>query len=259
MFQESANNSYIIAEIGVNHNGSMLRAKKMIDVAKSIGVDCVKFQSFYEGEVNGLWPKIKQYYFDIHNLRNLRHYCERQEIDFLCSAFGKKSLRALISVGCEVLKIPSGKIIDQNYLDYAAENFSKFILSTGMADNREIKNAVDTLGLLRTTVLHCVSAYPTPIEQVNLKAMLHIPGKSIGLSDHTLGTEISIAAVALGAEVIEKHLTLSRGMDGPDHHMSLEALEFMNLVSSIRNIEKAMGTGEKKCQESEKVNLFRRE
>ena len=259
MLQEPAQNTYIIGELGVNHNGSMPVAKRMIDVAQSIGCDCVKFQSYCNGEVNGLWNKIKKYHFGVYDLVELKRYCEVKEIDFLCSAFGLKSLKILNIMGCKTLKIPSGRIIDRAYLEYAAYNFDKFILSTGMADNREIKNALDILGLKKTTVLHCVSAYPTPIEEVNLKAMLNMPGLNIGLSDHTLGTDVSIAAVVMGAEVIEKHLTLCRTMVGPDHNASLEPLEFMNLVSSIRNIEKAMGTGEKKCQESEKINLFRRE
>lgn len=259
--------TYIIAECGLNHQGNITVAKQMIAIAKSVGCDCVKFQCFYEGEVNGLWPKLEQYHFGSIDLVELKEYCEKLKIDFLCSAFGLRSLNVLRSINCKILKIPSGKIVDKKYLEYAAKNFDKFILSTGMADFNEIEIAYEILNPGwedKIILLHCVSAYPAPVKEMNLEVIRKWrenelePFIKVGLSDHTLVNEIAIAAVAMGAEVIEKHFTLSRNMKGPDHSASIEPLELLSLVRAIRNVEAAMGTGEKKCQESEKVNLFRR-
>jgi len=262
---------YVIAEAGINHNGSMKLAKQLVDTAVAAKCDAVKFQLFFKEEVPEVWNKIEQYWFSPCQFYKIRNYCKEVGIHFLCSAFGLESLNYVNSFGCWTnvgkpstaltLKIPSGKIIDEEYLEYAKDKFGRFILSSGMSTLEEIDNALDILEVDRTIVLHCVSSYPTPFEDVNLKAMRNIKWKlgcSVGLSDHTLGTIVPVVAAALGAEVIEKHITLSKDMEGPDHKVSLEPLELVGLVQAIRDVEKILGNGEKKCQPSEKINLHRR-
>lgn len=273
----------IIAEAGVNHNGSIENAYKLIDVAFESGVDYVKFQTFktelcisknakkanYQIE-NTLDKKESQ--FEMVKKVELSHeqhellisYCKTKGIKFFSTAFDLISLEYLSNIGFELVKIPSGEITNLPYLIKAASLFKEVIISTGMASMFEVKEALDIFinaGISKDniTILHCNTEYPTPMKDVNLKAMLSI-GKElktkIGYSDHTLGIEVPIAAVALGASVIEKHFTLDKKMDGPDHSASLEPNELLNMVRGIRNIELAMsGNGVKEPSESELKNI----
>jgi N-acetylneuraminate synthase len=273
----------IIAEAGVNHNGSMKNAFRLIDAAVDAGADYIKFQTFKaEKSVSKLAKKAE---YQIKNTDNkdesqlemlkkleLSHnqhekliaYCREKQIKFFSTAFDLKSLEYLHSIGLELVKIPSGEITNLPYLRKAASLFKKVILSTGMSTMEEIKAALDVFisaGINKEyiTILHCNTEYPTPMEDVNLKAMLSIKkefGTKVGYSDHTLGIEVPIAAVALGACMIEKHFTLDKTMDGPDHKASLEPHELKAMVSAIRNIEKALsGSGVKEVSLSEKKNL----
>jgi len=271
----------VIAEAGVNHNGSLETAKKLVDVAVEAGVDYVKFQTFKATQMTSAAAEKAAYQLENtgtggSQLDMLRHlelneaahqelirYCKQQGINFLSTAFDTESMDLLFKLGIQLAKIPSGEITNLPYLRRMASLFSKFIVSTGMADIADIKTALDTLhqyGVLneQIVVLHCNTEYPTPMEDVNLKAMLHIQrefGVNVGYSDHTLGIEVPIAAVALGAAVIEKHFTLDRNMEGPDHKASLEPAELKAMVSAIRNIEKAIsGDGIKKTSPSEQKN-----
>jgi len=271
----------IIAEVGVNHNGSTKIAKKLIDVAKDCGADAVKFQTFtaeklvrfktekaaYQKETSGedetQFNMIKQLEFDVKKHKELINYCIKRGIIFLSSPFDLDSIDLLVDLGLKIIKIPSGEIVNLPYLEKIGKLKKRIILSTGMADLGEIKNALDALISSGTekddiTVLHCNTEYPTPYEDVNLNAMATIKrafGVKVGYSDHTLGIEVPIAAVALGAEVIEKHFTLDKNMKGPDHKASLEPSELKAMVSGIRNIEKALGDGIKKPSKSEKKNI----
>jgi N,N'-diacetyllegionaminate synthase len=271
----------IIAEAGVNHNGSINIAKKLIDVAKDCGADVVKFQTFiaeklvrfnaekanYQKEASGedetQFNMIKRLELDVKTHKELIDYCTKIGIVFLSSPFDLGSIDLLVKLGLEIIKIPSGEIINLPYLEKIGKLKKRVILSTGMANLDEIKNALDVLICSGTekdgiTVLHCNTEYPTPYEDVNLNAIATIKkacGVKVGYSDHTLGIEVPIAAVALGAEVIEKHFTLDKSMKGPDHKASLEPNELMAMVAGIRNIEKALGNGIKKPSKSEKKNI----
>jgi len=271
----------IIAEVGVNHNGSIKIAKKLIDVAKDCGVDAVKFQTFtaeklvrfnaekanYQKETSGedetQFNMIKKLELGVIAHKELIKYCSKKGILFLSSPFDLQSIDLLAELGLEIIKIPSGEIVNLLYLEKIGKLKKRIILSTGMADLGEIKNALDVLISSGTekddiTVLHCNTEYPTPYEDVNLNAMATIKkafGVKVGYSDHTLGIEVPIAAVALGAEVIEKHFTLDKNMKGPDHKASLEPNELMAMVNGIRNIEKALGDGIKKPSKSEQKNI----
>lgn len=271
----------IIAEAGVNHNGSLETARQLIDVAAEAGADYVKFQTFKANKLVTKTAARAEYqntntkdsasqYEMLQKLElseadhlELVAYCQEKEINFLSTGFDLDSLEFLSRLGITVAKIPSGEITNLPYLEKAAALFPEIILSTGMATIEEIKDAFQTLvnaGANRSTVtiLHCNTEYPTPMEDVNLKAMLHIEnelGTAIGYSDHTLGIEVPIAAVALGATVIEKHFTLSRSLPGPDHRASLEPAELAAMVLAIRNIEKAIGgSGIKEPSKSEMKN-----
>lgn len=271
----------IIAEAGVNHNGSLETARQLIDVAAEAGADYVKFQTFKANKLVTKTAARAEYqntntkdsasqYEMLQKLElseadhlELVAYCQEKKINFLSTGFDLDSLEFLSRLGITVAKIPSGEITNLPYLEKAAALFPEIILSTGMATIEEIKDAFQTLvnaGANRSTVtiLHCNTEYPTPMEDVNLKAMLHIEnelGTAIGYSDHTLGIEIPIAAVALGATVIEKHFTLSRSLPGPDHRASLEPAELAAMVLAIRNIEKAIGgSGIKEPSKSEMKN-----
>lgn len=271
----------IIAEAGVNHNGSLETARQLIDVAAEAGADYVKFQTFKANKLVTKTAARAEYqntntkdsasqYEMLQKLElseadhlELVAYCQEKEINFLSTGFDLDSLEFLSRLGIAVAKIPSGEITNLPYLEKAAALFPEIILSTGMATIEEIKDAFQTLvnaGANRSTVtiLHCNTEYPTPMEDVNLKAMLHIEnelGTAIGYSDHTLGIEVPIAAVALGATVIEKHFTLSRSLPGPDHRASLEPAELAAMVLAIRNIEKAIGgSGIKEPSKSEMKN-----
>ncbi|MBS1488880.1 MAG: N-acetylneuraminate synthase [Bacteroidetes bacterium] len=271
----------IIGEAGVNHNGSLETAQKLIDAAVDAGVDYVKFQTFKAESLASKSAKKADYQIaNTHNeaesqlamlqkleLSHAHHeqliqYCKQKNIQFFSTAFDLDSLRYLKSLGLDLVKIPSGEITNLPYLRLAAQLFPKAILSTGMCTLSEIKSAVavfENEGMQKEniTILHCNTEYPTPFGDVNLKAMQTI-GKemntAVGYSDHTLGIEVPIAAVALGATVIEKHFTLDRNMEGPDHKASLEPEELTAMVSAIRNIEKALGSPEKTPSASELKN-----
>lgn len=273
----------IIAEAGVNHNGSLDNAFRLVDAAVDAGVDYIKFQTF-KAEKLVAKSAVKADY-QIQNTKNsndsqldmlrkleLSHedheklvaYCERKNISFFSTAFDLDSLQYLKDIGLDLVKIPSGEITNLPYLRQAAKLFSKVILSTGMCTLEDIRAALDVfvaegISLDNITILHCNTEYPTPMDDVNLHAMLHIQKEfntKVGYSDHTLGIEVPIAAVALGASVIEKHFTLDKAMEGPDHAASLEPLELKAMVSSIRNIEKATsGSGIKEPSTSEKKNM----
>jgi len=273
----------IIAEAGVNHNGSMELAKKLIEVAANSGADIVKFQTFKATNLVSInAPKAdyqKQNMINdtddtqfnmLKNLElNLEHHliliehCNKCNIKFQSTAFDLESIEMLDKLGMTIWKIPSGEITNLPYLKKIAKFNAEVILSTGMCTLDEVKVAVDILtnnGTNRNNihVLHCNTEYPTPFEDVNLNAMLTIRnqlGVRVGYSDHTSGIEVSVAAVALGAEIIEKHFTLDKSMSGPDHKASLEPIELKLLVNSIRNIEKAMGDGVKHPSASEEKNM----
>lgn len=275
------NKVLIIAEAGVNHNGSFEKAKQLIDVAKVAGVDYVKFQTFKPGSLvtkkaakaeyqkantgnsDSQFEMLKKLELSEEMHYDLIEYCNKKKIKFLSTGFDLESLELLHRLNIKLAKIPSGEITNLPYLRRVAQLFPNVIMSTGMADMFEIKEAVNVLlnnGLKaeNLTVLHCNTEYPTPMKDVNLKAMLDIKkelGVKIGYSDHTLGIEVPAAAVALGATVIEKHFTLDRGLPGPDHKASLEPNELIAMVNAIRNIEIAIsGSGIKKPSPSELKN-----
>lgn len=273
----------IIAEAGVNHNGNIEDAFKLIDAAAQAGVDFIKFQTFkaenlvsesakkadYQVQNTGnseesQFQMLKKLELSKEQHQQLIEYCNKKNIQFFSTAFDIDSLDYLHEIGLKIVKIPSGEITNLPYLRKAATLFYKVILSTGMATLDEIKAAFDVFikaGIRKEniTILHCNTEYPTPFEDVNLKAMLHIQDvfeTKVGYSDHTLGIEVPIAAVALGASLIEKHFTLDKNMEGPDHKASLEPNELRSMVSAIRNIEKAIsGSGTKEVTKSEKKNI----
>ena len=272
---------FIIAEAGVNHNGSIDLAKKLVDVACSAGADAVKFQSFkaknlatkhsqkanYQKETNinreTQFEMLKKLELDKKKHNELISYCEKKKIIFLSSPFDLESVDLLNDLGLEIFKIPSGEITNLPYLKYIGKLNKKIILSTGMSNMDEVKNAFDILinsGTKKNniTILHANTEYPTPMKDVNLRAMVSI-GKELdikfGYSDHTLGIEVDIAAVAMGATCIEKHFTLDKNMEGPDHKASLEPDQLKEMVRTIRNIEIALGDGVKKPSQSEIPNI----
>ena len=273
--------TFIIAEAGVNHNGDINLAKKLIDVAVEAGADAVKFQTFKAEEVisevapmaeyqkknvgkeRSQIEMVKELELSFDDFKELKDYCDEKGIMFLSTPFDIESARFLKELGLEIFKIPSGEITNYLLLREIGSYGKKVILSTGMADLGEIEDALDVLiesGTKREniTVLHCNTEYPTPIEDVNLKAMLTIKEAfkvDVGYSDHTLGIEVPIAAVALGATVIEKHFTLDKNLSGPDHKASLEPQELKSMIKAIRNIEKALGDGIKKPSKSEIKNI----
>lgn len=269
---------FVIAEAGVNHNGDIQIAKRLIDAAVKAGADAVKFQTFKTENIVCRTALKAEYQLEItdrsetqfemlkkleltgqmHN--ELIEYCKERNIIFLSTPFDVESARYLADLGLQIFKIPSGEITNLPYLQEIGRYRKKVILSTGMSNMDEVKTAV---GLLREngtddiTLLHCNSQYPTPMSDVNLLAMVSMRKEidlPIGYSDHTQGIEIPIAAVALGATVIEKHFTLDRKMEGPDHKASLEPGELMRMVEGIRKIEQALGDGIKRVSESEKSN-----
>ena len=271
----------IIAEAGVNHNGDIAKAKALIDKGAEAGVDYVKFQTFKAEKLvtkqaqrasyqdkntqnnDSQYEMLKKLELSQALHQELMDYCNQKGVKFLSTGFDSESLVFLAQLGITIAKVPSGEITNLPYLRQVASLFSEVILSTGMATIDEIKDAVKVLidnGVSKDkiTILHCNTEYPTPMEDVNLKAMLHIQrelGLPIGYSDHTLGIEVPIAAVALGATVIEKHFTLDKTLPGPDHKASLEPNELKAMVSAIRNIEKAIGgSGLKEVSKSEEKN-----
>jgi N,N'-diacetyllegionaminate synthase len=271
----------VIAEAGVNHNGDIDIAKSLVDVAVEAKADIVKFQTFsadrqvtknadkanYQKETTTKsetqYSMLKKLELSAEMHEELIAYCKSKKIEFLSTGFDIQSIDLLESLGQRLFKIPSGEITNYSYLKHIGELRKPVILSTGMSNFHEIESALDLLVKSGTqknviTVLHCTSSYPAPIIDVNLKAMQTIQKKfdvSVGYSDHTLGIEISIAAVALGARIIEKHFTLDRNLVGPDHKASLEPEELNEMVRAIRNIEIGMGDGIKRLMPSETNNL----
>jgi len=272
----------IIAEAGVNHNGDLNIAKQLIDVAAEAGVDYVKFQTFkteklvsqsakkadYQIENTGeaaesQFDMIKKLELDLETHHILIDYCKQKNIEFLSTPFDMESIDLLKELGITLNKIPSGEITNVPYIQKVGSLGNDVILSTGMSNLSEIEYALQILKQAgtpreRITVLHCNTEYPTPMQDVNLRAMNTI-GQAfdvkIGYSDHTLGIEVPIAAVAMGAVCIEKHFTLDRNMEGPDHRASLEPDELKAMVKSIRNIEIALGSSIKKPSDSERKNI----
>lgn len=271
----------IIAEAGVNHNGQLDLARRLVEAAAQAGADVVKFQTFsaerlataqapkaqYQKASGGGEESQREMLSRLELTRamheDLLAHCARCGIAFLSSGFDIASVDLLVELGLERFKIPSGEITNLPYLRHVGGLRGSVILSTGMATLDEIAAALTVLQQAgtareRITVLHCNSAYPTPLPDVNLRAMQTIRAAfdvSVGYSDHTPGIEIAVAAVALGATVIEKHLTLDRGMEGPDHRASLEPPEFAAMTRAIRNLEVAMGDGLKRPSPSEMANL----
>ena len=273
----------IIAEAGVNHNGSMEIAKKLIDAAALSKIDYVKFQTFKAEKLvsktakkaeyqqknmsdvdDSQYNMLKKLEISLEQHYELIEYSNKKGIKFLSTAFDLESLDFLATLNLGLWKIPSGEITNYPYLKRIALKHEPVILSTGMSEIFEKENALSVptkFGLKKDqiTLLHCNTEYPTPMEDVNLRAMKTMADKfgvKVGYSDHTQGIEIPIAAVALGAKVIEKHFTLDRNLEGPDHKASLESSELTAMVKAIRNIEKALGTGEKTVSPSEKKNIL---
>jgi N,N'-diacetyllegionaminate synthase len=275
------NKTFIIAEAGVNHNGSLDMAFQLIDVASAAGADAVKFQTFKAEKVISVnAPKadyqqkaigsdesqlemVKKLELDETEHIRLYQHCQHKSIQFLSTPFDLESIDLLSRLGLTIFKIPSGEITNLPYLRKLGALKKRLIMSTGMADLGEIEDALEVLTesgtpLENITILHCNTEYPTPFEDVNLRAMLTIrnafPGITVGYSDHTPGIEVAVAAVALGAAVLEKHFTLDRNLPGPDHKASLEPDELKAMVQAIRNIEKALGNGIKRPSPSEVKN-----
>lgn len=272
----------IIAEAGVNHNGSLELAKRLVDEAALAGADIIKFQTFkaerlvskyakkaayqkcnLNDEDDGQYAMLKQLELDAGQHEELIEYCRKKRIRFFSTAFDLDSIEYLHTLQLRMWKIPSGEITNYPYLKKIAQYKEPIILSTGMCELRDIASALAVLldnGVARDqiTVLHCNTEYPTPMQDVNLNAMLEIKNEfnvAVGYSDHTEGIEVPIAAVALGATVIEKHFTLDKHMEGPDHKASLEPSELRAMVKAIRNVEQALGDGHKVISESERKNI----
>jgi len=272
---------FIIAEAGVNHNGSVDLAKQLIDVAVEAGADAVKFQTFkaenlvsknaqkadYQKQTTDAnesqFEMIKKLELDAGTHYELIKYCKNKNIMFLSTPFDHDSINLLDDLGLQIFKIPSGEVTNLPYLRHIGSLKKQVILSTGMSTLQEVGEALDILINAGTkkesiTILHANTQYPTPMEDVNLNAMLTIQkefGIAVGYSDHTLGIEVDVAAVAMGATVIEKHFTLDKTMDGPDQKASLGPDELIAMVKSIRNIELVIGDGIKKPSKSEQSNI----
>ena len=272
---------FIIAEAGVNHNGSIKLAKELIDVAVESGADAVKFQTFkaeklvtktaekaaYQKKTTDVsesqFDMIKRLELDLSAHKELLNYCQEKGIMFLSTPFDHHSIDLLSDLGLQIIKIPSGEITNLPYLRHIGSLEKQVVLSTGMSTLKEVEDALTVLIDAGTkkeniTALHANTMYPTPMEDVNLNAMLTIQKEldiAIGYSDHTIGIEVDIAAVAMGAKIIEKHFTLDQAMNGPDHKSSLEPKELKAMVLAIRNIEIALGDDKKKPSPSESINI----
>lgn len=270
---------FIIAEAGVNHNGSIEIAKKLVYEAKQAGADAVKFQTFkpekvvskfagkaeYQkkttGENETQLDMIKKLELPYGDFIKLKEYCDKIGIMFMSTPFDLDSIDFLKELNLEIFKIPSGEITNLPYLIKVGRLNKKVILSTGMSTLSEIGDAIKVLkdnGTHDITILHCNTEYPTPYEDVNLQAMLAIReafNLEVGYSDHTLGIEVPIAAVSMGASVIEKHFTLDNNMEGPDHKASLEPDQLKYMIAAIRNVEKAIGSRIKQPSQSEVKNI----
>lgn len=269
----------VIAEAGVNHNGNFRIAKEMVDCAKRANVDYVKFQTFVPEKLVSKYAQKAEYQKNVTDIKEnqlqmlqkltlteaefkeLSQYCKEVGIGFISTPFDLESINFLEQFDMDFWKIPSGEVTNFPYLEAIGRTKRKVIMSTGMCNMEEINNAIDILeksGTSDIALLHCNTQYPTPYEDVNLKAMLTIgkaTGKPVGYSDHTLGIEVPVAAVAMGAQIIEKHFTLNKNMEGPDHKASLNPDELKDMVCAIRNIESALGDGEKRITKSELDNV----
>lgn len=269
---------FIIAEAGVNHNGSFELAYKLVDAAKNAGVDCIKFQTFksknlvshtakkaeYQKATTGdssQQDMLKKLELSYDEFLALKDYCDQVGICFLSTPFDVDSIEFLNTINMPFWKIPSGEVTNLPYLLALAKTGKPVVMSTGMCEMEEIEAAIKVLrenGTKEIRLLHCNTEYPTPFEDVNLKAMQTMRdafGLEVGYSDHTKGIEVPVAAVALGATIIEKHFTLDCDMEGPDHKASLEPDELAAMVKSIRHIELAIGSGDKIPSSSEKKNI----
>lgn len=269
---------YIIAEAGVNHNGQLDLALKLCDAAKEAGVDAVKFQTWktenivtaqarqaaYQTENTGVeesqYDMLKKLELSYDHFRYIQDYCKKIGIDFLSTPDEEESLEFLVNLSLPLIKVGSGEVTNIPYLRKIGSQKKPVILSTGMSNLAQVATAYDTLlaaGAPSVALLHCTTNYPCPVDEVNLKAMCTLRDAfkcQVGYSDHTMGLEVPIAAVALGAEIIEKHFTLDRSMEGPDHKASLEPAELKVMVQQIRNIEAALGDGIKRPNKSESEN-----
>lgn len=270
--------TYIIAEAGVNHNGKLDLALKLCDAAKEAGVDAVKFQTWktenivtaqarqaaYQAENTGLeesqFDMLKKLELSYDHFRYIQEYCKKIGIEFLSTPDEEESLAFLVSLSLPFIKVGSGEVTNIPYLRKIASYGKPVILSTGMSSLAQVATAYDTLlesGAPKVSLLHCTTNYPCPYDEVNLRAMLTLKEAfkcQVGYSDHTMGTEIPVAAVAMGAEIIEKHFTLDRKMEGPDHKASLEPAELKQMVEQIRHIEAGLGNGIKRPNKSEAEN-----
>jgi N,N'-diacetyllegionaminate synthase len=270
---------FIIAEAGVNHNGSLDLALRLVDAAKASGADAVKFQTFradllatrsahkapYQerttAHAESQFEMLQRLELDAAAHQRIIDHCRELGIQFLSSPFDTQSADLLAKMAVPMFKVPSGEITNLPFLQHLADKGRPLILSTGMSTLGEVEEAVHVLqsaGASQLTLLHCVTEYPAPYAEVNLRAMQTLKcafGLPVGYSDHTPGIEIAIAAVALGAEVIEKHFTLDRSLPGPDHAASLEPVELQQMVGSIRHVEAALGTGIKAPAPCELPNL----
>ena len=279
MEKSNMNKVFIIAEAGVNHNGDLKIAKRLVDEAAKAGVDAVKFQTFKAENIvcknaakadyqkattdaeQSQFEMLKKLELTEAMHEQLIEYCKEKGILFLSTPFDLESIDYLAQTGMEIMKIPSGEITNYPYLRKIAQTGKRVILSTGMSSIEEVKAAIAVLrdhGASDISILHCNTEYPTPFEDVNLNAMKTLYdelGVEAGYSDHTLGIEIPVAAVAMGAKIIEKHFTLDKTMDGPDHKASLEPHELQDMVRAIRNVEMALGTGIKQPSVSEQKNI----
>ena len=278
IFKRFENRTFIIAEAGVNHNGDVKLAKKLIDVAKDAGADAVKFQTFKAEEVvtsqgkkadyqhrskeKTQYEMLKNLELSFDEFRELNEYCDNKDIEFISTPYDTKSVEFLNEIGVKRFKVASADLINKPLIEAIAKTEKQIILSTGMAALGEIERTISLINAFGNTdiiLLHCTTSYPTPYDQVNMNVLDTLKkafGLPVGYSDHTLGIEISVMAVSLGAKVIEKHFTLDRTMEGPDHFASLEPHELKNMVEAIRNVEKAFGSKRKEITVEEKKNIF---
>lgn len=271
--------TFIIAEAGVNHNGSLELAKQLVDKAVWAGADCVKFQTFKSKNCISVFAEkanyqkkttdanesqldmVRKLELSYDQFHELRDYCNQKGIMFLSTPFDLESIDFLASIGVRTWKIPSGEITNYPFLRTIGQRKESVIMSTGMCTLEEVRNAVQVLkefGTTDITLLHCTTEYPAPFDSVNLNAMVTLQkefGFNVGYSDHTNGIEIPVAAVAMGATIIEKHFTLDRNMEGPDHKASLEPDELKQMVKGIRNVEMSLGDGVKQPSDAEKKNI----
>jgi|TARA_B110000438_G_scaffold283163_1_gene310904 N,N'-diacetyllegionaminate synthase len=271
----------VIAEVGPNHNGKIRLARKLIDIAKDCGADFIKFQtSIPELHISKFAKKAnyqskntsreetqlqmaKKNSLTFEQFRQLNKYCKKKKINFLSTAFDLKSISFLNKLNMKFIKIPSGEITNYPYLSKIGKLKKKIILSTGMANMKEIGEALEVLtkkgvAKKKITVMQCNTEYPTPLKDANLRAMISIKkkyGVSIGYSDHTEGIEAALAATAMGAEIIEKHITLDKNLSGPDHKASITKKELKMMIDAIRKVELTLGDGIKKASSSEKKNI----